>query len=197
MKPCKKCGATDRNLGGKCRPCQKSHSDAWYKENKERHKALGAIWSTANIEKKRASSNKWAASNREYVKSNSSAYHKANKEKRSTAGRAWRHANPEKAKALIAAWFKSNPEKVSVYVNRYRSSKLNATPAWADQRQIEEFYFTAHMLGMHTGEFYQVDHIVPLQSKLVCGLHCEANLQILEAKQNIIKGNRYWPDMPN
>jgi len=37
---------------------------------------------------------------------------------------------------------------------------------------------------------HHVDHIVPLVSQLVCGL------QILDAKANIEKGNRSWPDMP-
>jgi hypothetical protein len=41
-----------------------------------------------------------------------------------------------------------------------------------------------------------VDHIVPLVSKFVCGLHCEANLQLLPGPENQRKGNRVWPDMP-
>jgi len=30
----------------------------------------------------------------------------------------------------------------------------------------------------------------------VCGLHCEQNMQILWNADNIRKGNRWWPDMP-
>ncbi len=35
-----------------------------------------------------------------------------------------------------------------------------------------------------------VDHIVPLISDVVSGLHCEANLQILTASENARKNNR-------
>ncbi|WP_455154164.1 HNH endonuclease signature motif containing protein [Cupriavidus campinensis] len=76
------------------------------------------------------------------------------------------------------------------------ASKMRATPSWADQEAIKQFYETATALGMLTGEWHEVDHIVPLRSKLVCGLHCQANLQILTAKENMRKGNRHWPDMP-
>ena len=42
-----------------------------------------------------------------------------------------------------------------------------------------------------------VDHIVPLQSALVCGLHCEANLEIIPGAANEAKKNYWWPDMPD
>ena len=52
-------------------------------------------------------------------------------------------------------------------------------------------YRDAKTAGMH------VDHIVPLNSPIVCGLHNEFNLQIIPPATNYHKSNNYWPDMPN
>ena len=40
---------------------------------------------------------------------------------------------------------------------------------------------------------YHVDHIVPLQGQLVSGFHHEDNLQILTAKDNHEKSNKFIP----
>lgn len=71
-----------------------------------------------------------------------------------------------------------------------RARIARATPGWADDVAITAIYKLAAERGMH------VDHRVPINSKRVCGLHCEANLQPLPGVENCRKGNRTWPDMP-
>lgn len=77
-----------------------------------------------------------------------------------------------------------------------RASKKNATPGWANKEAIEAIYAKAQRFMEQTGEPFHVDHIVPLTSDLVCGLHWEGNLQILTGADNLSKGNKHWPDMP-
>jgi Uri superfamily endonuclease len=67
---------------------------------------------------------------------------------------------------------------------------------WADSSNMDEKYLLAKHLSEQTGAQWHVDHIVPLFSSLVCGLHCEANMQVIPAEENISKSNRVWPDMP-
>ena len=63
-------------------------------------------------------------------------------------------------------------------------------PKWANKENIAAIYKEARILGQ------SVDHIIPLTHRLVSGLHCEANLQIMPMTENRKKGNRIWPDMP-
>lgn len=108
--------------------------------------------------------------------------------------RRWRENNLDKQKARNRQWRKNNPHKKRAQEARHRAAKRQATPPWASHSEIQKHYAHAtHLEALLPGLKFQVDHIVPLQSDFVCGLHVENNLMVLEASQNASKCNRIWP----
>lgn len=147
----------------------------------------------------------------ECKKAGSKAHYAANTGKIKAAHRAWQAANPEKYRESIKSWRAANPKKCKAYTKEYnlanrgkrnarvverKAGKLQATPGWANKFFIDEIYDLAQLRTKATGFKWEVDHIVPLKSKLVCGLHCEQNLAVITRKDNITKGNWVWQNMP-
>lgn len=86
-----------------------------------------------------------------------------------------------------------NTEIINANTRKRRAIKKMATPAWISEdlkRQMGALYREAKRLSSADGNRYHVDHIVPLISKEVCGLHVLWNLQILSSFDNGAKGNR-------
>ena len=74
-----------------------------------------------------------------------------------------------------------------------------ATPSWLsefDKFFINEIYHLSKLRTKALNINFEVDHVVPIMSKIVCGLHHPLNLEIVPAKLNRIKNNLFWPDMP-
>lgn len=94
-----------------------------------------------------------------------------------------REANPRYKKSR-SEYRKRNSSKRNSYRAKRRASKIQRTPVWSETKEIKEFY-------ANCPEGYQVDHIIPLQGKLVSGLHVLGNLQYLTINENCSKGNQY------
>lgn len=109
------------------------------------------------------------------------------------AMREWRLRNLEKERARGRQKQKDNPALVRSIRARRRAAELRATPSWANRFFIEEIYHLAVLRTQFLGVPHHVDHIVPLQSPKVCGLHVEHNLRVLAASVNRAKSNR-WPE---
>lgn len=87
------------------------------------------------------------------------------------------------------------PHKRTEGEARRKAKKLGATPTWADRQEIQNIYALADTMSVLLGEAYEVDHVVPLVSRRVCGMHIARNLQVISAEENRAKGNRRWPGM--
>lgn len=101
--------------------------------------------------------------------------------------------NPKNKEAIAEAKRKCRVKKPDLYnaiSKSYVRKKAKAMPLWADNKEILEYYRKASKQGL------EVDHVVPIKSDIVCGLHCIDNFQLLTRSENASKGNRYWPDMP-
>ena len=95
----------------------------------------------------------------------------------------WQEAHPGKNRVRARKWVAANPNKRKAGKAKLRADKLQRTPPWSDSAAIQAFY-----VGCPTG--HHVDHEIPLQGKLISGLHVLENLQYLPAVENLSKGNR-------
>lgn len=152
----------------------------------------------ANAEKRKEDHRRYYQDNREALAAKNKAWAEANIDKVRAAGmrstRAYRGRNPEKIKAQLHEYTVSNLDKVSAKAAKQKAREIGAMPAWADASAILKVYTDAKELRALVGSV-DVDHIVPLQSRYVCGLHVHQNLEVITESENRRKSNTHWPDM--
>jgi len=163
--PCNRGHIALRKTKGSCVQCMK---EDWKIDNDKRK------------EKPKSEAAKEAA--KRYYERNKDAV-KARANARSTTDvnnykKKYKELNPELYKALT-----------SVRKRRHR----NATPKWITAEQklaMRNLYLKAQELTKIAGERYVVDHIIPLISPEVCGLHVPWNLRVITQEENLKKSNK-------
>ena len=90
-------------------------------------------------------------------------------------------------------WRTNNLDKHRARQAARRAQKQNANPPWSNKILIKEIYSDAKRIEKQTGIKQAVDHIYPLNSDFLCGLHVENNLQIIPNLENCSKSNTQWP----
>lgn len=189
---CRKCGETKplshfekragRSLGHtfRCGDCTTEYKTAWAirTNQQERRSEYFARYNASAIAKKRKA--EWKRRNPEY---------------NAAINKAWRQKNPRKQVLYMMNYYKRYPHLVHAR-NAFRKAwKLKATPRWADKNKIKAFYEEASRRTRETGIRHSVDHIIPLRSPIVCGLHVENNLRVLTFSENSKKYNAFLEEL--
>ncbi len=130
----------------------------------------------------RVNKKKGAAENSEHYKAKKQASYIRNRPHILLKKREYRQNNKGAINALVAG--------------RKKHIKL-ATPKWVDSEElwlIKEAYALAALRTKQFKFSWHVDHIVPLQGKLVSGLHTIYNLQVIPGVENLKKKNKHGVD---
>lgn len=154
-----------RKTKGSCIECVK---EDWVIDNERRK-------NRPKSDAAKAAGQRYYAKNKELVKARANA---RPVEERRQHRQKHRQNNPDTYKALV-----------SVRKRRHRE----ATPKWitaAQKLEMRQLYLTAMKLTKVTGVRHVVDHIVPLISSVVCGLHVPWNLRVITQDENLKKSNK-------
>ena len=145
------------------------------------------------IEKARAISRQYFAEHDYYQK-----YKDANLDKERARGRAKYYAKRDyllqkqrERHAMVKSLINPTKQMYGRARSVGRRFQRYPMPSWLSVEQLqlmEKAYISADHLRQVTGEWYGVDHIIPLGAPNVCGLHVPWNLQILTRKENSSKG---------
>jgi hypothetical protein len=117
--------------------------------------------------------------NKDIIKEKIKQYRLDNKERI----KQYRLDNKERIREVKKKYYLKKPHIQCALNAKRKAIKIKATPKFANIEKIKEIY-------KNCPKGYQVDHIIPLQGKNVCGLHVEWNLQYLTEHDNKTKSNK-------
>ena len=98
-------------------------------------------------------------------------------------------------KASDSKYYNKNKLTILAREKEYNRLKVAGTPSWntaLDNFIIEEMYDLARHRTKVMSMSWCVDHIFPVISSTVCGLHTPSNLQVITTKANIAKGRTFF-----
>jgi hypothetical protein len=163
--PCVRGHVAPRKTKGSCVECVK---EDWVIDNEKRKLK-------PKSEAAKAAGKRYYEKNREMVKARASARPSHQK---------MQYRNNHKA---------NNPEMYRALNSVRKRRHREATPPWVTPEQklaMRKLYLIAMQLTKSTGERYVVDHIIPLLSEEVCGLHVPWNLRVITQAENLQKSNK-------
>ena len=181
-KPCKHDHINERQtINGTCIECSNSKLRVYYQNNKAIIKEKSRTWKRKNKDRV----NELSRIN--YAKDSSPFKERTKK---------YIQRNPDKNKERHRIYSQDNRANCNSRRVAYRARKLERTPIWFTndfRHAIQALFEYCHLLSDNTGTKHHVDHDIPLQGKLVSGLHVPDNLMIMVGIDNQSKSNKWNP----
>lgn len=174
-----------------CTKCKKELSRSLFNKSLGRSDGFISVCVYCTMESQKKSYPSNIEANRQKAKK----YMQENPEIYRKAALKYYHSNREECLLRNKQWASDNPGKIRAKDGKRRAAELASVPLWADLDAIKQIYKRAVDLTGETGIKYHVDHIVPLQGKLVSGLHVENNLRVITATENMSKSNKFIEDL--
>jgi len=149
-----------------CKECKSKHRKEYYQANKDK-------------EKLRATQHHY----------NTYAEKREHKVKKAME---WVKNNPDKYKVNAKKCYEKTKLKRFAYQALARAKRRNAVPKWFNsiKKDVQKIYIEARTKTLETGIPHEVDHIIPLVSNYVCGLHVPNNLRVVTRYENRSKQNK-------
>ena len=170
-------------------PCKRNHIDKRY------------VINTSCYQCHKLSMRRYYNNNIEHLKSYARQHYEGNKEyyikwtqRNQEHLKNYRNKNKEYLTEQKRTYNEENREKLRYWNANRRAKKLQATPPWFEHKEVKELYQLQNEL-IKEGIDVQVDHIIPLNSDKVCGLHCKDNLIIIPKDLNLLKSNIFFPEL--
>jgi len=182
---------------------------SWNDRHLDARREISRRYRANNPEKQKAATKRWIEKNRDYWREYMRQWNAAHQDRaneirrerrvvdieyrereRANLRKRFKNLTPEQRaseRERSNEWNRNNRWSGNQRSAKRRAAQFQATPGWG-QEGIKDLYQLAAKNGFH------VDHIVPLTSPVVCGLHVIYNLQLLPPTENLSKANRFDPD---
>jgi hypothetical protein len=169
---------------------------AYRKANKDAIEVRRKAYYEANRDYFSEKNREYRAANNESLIEQSKTYYRENREELLERARDYYRENRASVLARAKEYYAENMDLLKVRAIHKRAARAKRVVDWgpdhtaATRAKGVELQSLAVFLSSHDGMPYEVDHMLPMQGKFVCGLHVWNNLQVIPEGLNVRKGNR-------